>query len=1055
MLSIRRGSLLLVALLSLVWVALPARAAKIAPLKPNPLAEGLQVALECKNPYNISYDTSKVAFDFVVKPETRRVREITVSYHLYDMYKTLLAEGRFTQTLYDCVEARKTITITPPRFGWYTLSCDVSSRGQHLTGVAAFLGVTPQYAGMPVLAEGESQGGWNDIPRTAFTGLKIHRTNTNLSFEQLDELVRQSRLYGVRLLVQFENINTVKPDHVRAYVTHFKGLVKYWEVMNEPNFTYKTPAEYVAMLQEVSGIIKEIDPQAQVVGPDVCGVNLDWYQKFYEAGGGKYVDILSVHDYEGHESIDPWHWLWKFGKLREIMTQHGDGNKQIWQTERAVGGLRAQEYLGGAQAVRITMRYDVCEALGIPNEQNIHYYLNEGGYHDVPTYIWSASGPHPAALAMRTRTALTQNKKFTGTLDFGPTGNKIYFGLRFSGDTGSTILLRNHGTLDQTLELGLTSGKSVTLMDSFGNAKTLRPRRGKITVAVPALPVYLLLEKGQDIVVPKIDFGNNLAAHATFTFTGASASDPATLVNGIFETQHPDNPYKTFWAGKLGDATPSLEIDLGAPRPVSKMIIYSVRADNPFCTLLDYDLQYWNGQKWVTIDKVRTPCPPSDLVTSSDSVVNTWYNDENFFVHEFDPITTSKLRIVALRTTYGFMVDKLAVAATGWPANEQTLMLREVEIYAPKPEVELTAAMVNTVKSETTGREPLALLVKNSGKTAFSGKVRVTVPEGWGLYPATLAVKVAAGEMQSLKTELLPPENLPVGYVPVTITLYDTLNQPVDSYYASLTVAPPVRIEPQLPATLNGAEQPVSVRVSNLTDQPVSGTLTMTAVGTGTGVRGPLELAFGPIEPRKAAVVTYTVPLMKLGEKMAWQLNYTATVNHLMLSVEQEVPAMRPWQAAGPFPNEQGEGFDAIYAPEQGVDLRKSVEMPDGATTNWKLTPNNPDGLVNLSAFFRPNENVCAYAVVYVLSPSDRAATLSAGSDDGIKTWLNGKLVISNNAARGAAPGQEKVAVNLKSGWNEVLVKITQGVGGWGFYSDFLDANGAPMSDLVYSGSKD
>jgi hypothetical protein len=64
---------------------------------------------------------------------------------------------------------------------------------------------------------------------------------------------------------------------------------------------------------------------------------------------------------------------------------------------------------------------------------------------------------------------------------------------------------------------------------------------------------------------------------------------------------------------------------------------------------------------------------------------------------------------------------------------------------------------------------------------------------------------------------------------------------------------------------------------------------------------------------------------------------------------------------------------------------------------------------------------------------------------------LNGKLVVSRNTSRPAAPCQEEVPVELAAGWNEVIVKITQGNGGWGFYLDFLTPDGNPMADLTYA----
>ena len=45
-------------------------------------------------------------------------------------------------------------------------------------------------------------------------------------------------------------------------------------------------------------------------------------------------------------------------------------------------------------------------------------------------------------------------------------------------------------------------------------------------------------------------------------------------------------------------------------------------------------------------------------------------------------MTTTQLRLMALRVTYGFQPDLLATQITGWYANSSpAVMLREIEIY--------------------------------------------------------------------------------------------------------------------------------------------------------------------------------------------------------------------------------------------------------------------------------------------------------------------------------------------------------------------------------------
>lgn len=161
---------------------------------------------------------------------------------------------------------------------------------------------------------------------------------------------------------------------------------------------------------------------------------------------------------------------------------------------------------------------------------------------------------------------------------------------------------------------------------------------------------------------------------------------------------------------------------------------------------------------------------------------------------------------------------------------------------------------------------------------------------------------------------------------------------------------------------------------------------------------------------------------------------------------------LRGWRILGPFPLDNG-GYDKNYGPETAIDFDKSYTAANGHAARWKPATIDPNGYVNLLTQLQPNTNVVAYATVYVKSPDARKAVLSAGSDDGIKAWVNGKLIVNDNASRPATPGSDQKPIDLKAGWNQVLLKISQGTGDWGYYFDILDTNKQPMTDLTYSGT--
>ena len=142
----------------------------------------------------------------------------------------------------------------------------------------------------------------------------------------------------------------------------------------------------------------------------------------------------------------------------------------------------------------------------------------------------------------------------------------------------------------------------------------------------------------------------------------------------------------------------------------------------------------------------------------------------------------------------------------------------------------------------------------------------------------------------------------------------------------------------------------------------------------------------------------------------------------------------------------EGDAFKgALKGAESGVfELRKAprdrsgvkppahaVVLFDGTNVEaWEHPVGNPYGL-NLAQAVG-GENRAAYLRARVSSPKAQAALLEIGSDDGVKVWLNGKVVHANNASRGVNPGEDKVAVNLVAEWNDLMLKVTQGAGDWG-----------------------
>ncbi len=426
-----------------------------------------------------------------------------------------------------------------------------------------------------------------------------------------------------------------------------------------------------------------------MLGPAVCGISLGWHEAFYKAGGKTTCDILAVHDYEGHESISPEHWTWKMGALREMMRENGDGDKPVWQTERAIASMRGGVMTGLSQAIRVTLHRDLLSSLGVPDDHNSHYYLNQGGYSAVPSYAWSAQGPLPGALALRTRAALIGARPWTSKLNFGPTGNTLFLGERYRDTSGETLSLRNIVGAPMTVEFAAPAGAQV--FDAWGNPISGALQNGTLKLSLSQLPTYVRLN-GVGTLVPKPwNWGENLALGARVSVEGKSENDVQALTNGKLETIHADNPLGNT-DGKavvlLSEFSPekpaTVSLELGAPQRFNRVVVRGLRADNQFGALRDFAVQVRSNGAWKTVGTSGTDIPPTVMGQSADASAITFYGDDNAWIVSFSPVQGDGVRLVIRDATRGFEPDELAraqVAKTWGAANALAASLREIEVY--------------------------------------------------------------------------------------------------------------------------------------------------------------------------------------------------------------------------------------------------------------------------------------------------------------------------------------------------------------------------------------
>ena len=175
---------------------------------------------------------------------------------------------------------------------------------------------------------------------------------------------------------------------------------------------------------------------------------------------------------------------------------------------------------------------------------------------------------------------------------------------------------------------------------------------------------------------------------------------------------------------------------------------------------------------------------------------------------------------------------------------------------------------------------------------------------------------------------------------------------------------------------------------------------------------------------------------------------------------------LRNWLLCGPFPNPVAEagggrclhdenctGFFTDYLAPIGGETgcapqnRLEVPSPDGAYLRWTAIA-APGDRIYFDNYLTPSEYQTGYAVCWIDAAEPQDRLVGMGSDDGIRIWVNGQEIFRYHAERTLTPDDHYLRLPLRAGRNQILVKIDNCAGRWGFTMRPV-ANETAMADSV------
>lgn len=134
---------------------------------------------------------------------------------------------------------------------------------------------------------------------------------------------------------------------------------------------------------------------------------------------------------------------------------------------------------------------------------------------------------------------------------------------------------------------------------------------------------------------------------------------------------------------------------------------------------------------------------------------------------------------------------------------------------------------------------------------------------------------------------------------------------------------------------------------------------------------------------------------------------------------------IRNWLVLGPVSGHletdglQNSGGEGTQVPIE----KQEVKLLNSVTLSWQKTKAWGD-IVSLDQPTAQDGESVSYAFTSLAREKAGKALLSIGSQDGVRVWVNGELVLSRDAMRSLTYDEDQLEIDLHSGPNALLVKV-------------------------------
>jgi len=143
--------------------------------------------------------------------------------------------------------------------------------------------------------------------------------------------------------------------------------------------------------------------------------------------------------------------------------------------------------------------------------------------------------------------------------------------------------------------------------------------------------------------------------------------------------------------------------------------------------------------------------------------------------------------------------------------------------------------------------------------------------------------------------------------------------------------------------------------------------------------------------------------------------------------LKRQLGLLDGWWLIGPFDNHNKIGFDAVYAPEQDLDLQKKHAGQQGETSWVKKESDEKHAVMDLNKLIGVHKGAVVYAYREFESDSEEPVEIRLGTPNGWKLWINGQEIFAHEEYHlTMRMDQYRVPVHFKKGTNRILLKVCQ-----------------------------